>query len=492
MSKCLLKCGKYNNNYKYLIFAIIFSFLRDFALGSANVITFEKLKAFDAGNISNCFLVRQTFCYLFTIIFSYLIYKIEDKNSGGNEIQTSSKALQLEFERKTTSDIEYIHNENEIEIYPTKNLLFLIFLWILEEEFLSYFGNIMIHLDFWMLELIVLHHFLIKYFNIEVFKHQKMMLWYCFLPFTLKVITILLSYMDDRNRNEEGETFKYSKDVNQKKLIYVAVWWIIFIGLAIYSIFIILRPYVTTKMKWLIDKKYISASRIFFLYGVVGFFFCLTVSIIATFINCGGNNEKDYSFQSYFCNVKYENNIYLDNILVYFSEFYFSDSIFDNEIIAISLGAIFFFGYKYCCVRIIEHLTPVHIILTFPFYYIINKSYLLVLNVIKTDNNQPYLKNLRYAREKLYLDFFGDFVSIFGYLVYLEIIELHFCEYDYNVRRNIFDRGDLDADLTDLEDLNNSLKNGSDIDGSKRSFSSTDTQKSINGRNDSFAEIDNN
>ena len=123
MSKCFIKCGKYNKSYKFLFFAIILAFLKDIALGSPNVIYFEHLKLFDSGNISNCFLVRQTFCYLFTIIFSYIFYKIENKNSGGNDIFTSSKKLDEELDKKKTDDIEYIHYEIQLEEYPFKKLL---------------------------------------------------------------------------------------------------------------------------------------------------------------------------------------------------------------------------------------------------------------------------------------------------------------------------------------------------------------------------------
>ena len=460
MSKCLLKCGKYNINYKFLIFAIILAFLKDISLGSHNVIYFKELKAFDTENISNCFLVRQTFCYLFTIIFSFIFYKIENRNSGGNEIFTSSKNLDEGLDRKTTGDIEYIHYEMHLVEYPFKKLLFLIFLWILEEESISYIGNIMMRLDFWMLELIVIHYYLVKFFNIEVFKHQKLMLWYCILPFTLKVITIILSYYDENNK---------------ENLIYVRDWWIIFIGLGIYSILIFLRAYVTTKIKWIIDKKYISASRIFFLYGIVGFFFCLIITIIATFISCGTKNEIPLNY--YFCHVVDKNNdnkLYLDNFYIYFSKFFGDEPIPKIEIIAISTGAICFFFYKYCCVRIIEHLTPVHIILTFPAYYIINKSYLLILNIIKKEG-KLFIFDSQYGRYELFLDFFSDFISIFGYLIYLEIIELHFCQYDYNIRRNIFERSYLDADLSDL-----TSKSFSSLDGEKSSFSSYKTSKSNN------------
>ena len=63
---------------------------------------------------------------------------------------------------------------------------------------------------------------------------------------------------------------------------------------------------------------------------------------------------------------------------------------------------------------------------------------------------------MKYSWPKLILDFSSDFFAIIGYLIYLEIIELHFCKFDYNIRRNINDRGDAEADKTDLDKSNKS------------------------------------
>lgn len=38
---------------------------------------------------------------------------------------------------------------------------------------------------------------------------------------------------------------------------------------------------------------------------------------------------------------------------------------------------------------------------------------------------------------KFLFDFLGDLLSILGYLVYLEIIVLHFNKFDFNVKTNI-------------------------------------------------------
>ena len=35
------------------------------------------------------------------------------------------------------------------------------------------------------------------------------------------------------------------------------------------------------------------------------------------------------------------------------------------------------------------------------------------------------------------MDLLGNFITIFGFLIYLEIIELRFCKLNYNTRKNI-------------------------------------------------------
>ena len=48
-----------------------------------------------------------------------------------------------------------------------------------------------------------------------------------------------------------------------------------------------------------------------------------------------------------------------------------------------------------------------------------------------------------------------------GYLIYLEIIELHFCKFDYDIRRNINRRGNIEVDKIDLDKSYKSSSNSS-------------------------------
>ena len=48
-----------------------------------------------------------------------------------------------------------------------------------------------------------------------------------------------------------------------------------------------------------------------------------------------------------------------------------------------------------------------------------------------------FVNNSVYILSKFILDITGDIFSIFGLMIYLEIIELNFCGLDYNTRRTI-------------------------------------------------------
>ena len=451
MSKCI-NLGKFNANYKYFLLSIICLCVKDIAFGSSNVYIFEHLRIIDN---SKSFLIHEIFCYLFTILISFIFYKIEQNSiDNNNNINDEPKTINL-IGKASNKTLELIHNEEELITYSIGKFLFIIFLWIFEEELLSYYGEIMMLLDFWMLELIIISFFMIRILNIKLYKHQKLMLFLIIIPLILKIVTIYTSFKDEKNYCD-GSVYKYCHHVNKLKLIYVTFKWLVGIGICIYSILITLRAFVNTKLKWLIDHKYISPMIILIFYGIVGSLFCIIICGIATFFPCGPDEHNDYTIYDYFCKVKYNNNKYLDNFFSYFTNN--ENFKIETELLTIILGAFSFFFHKYFYIRTIEHLTPVHIIFSFPIYYILNKSYLILINFIKS--NQFYIKDMKNAKEILILDYISDGISIILYLIYLEIIEFHCFGYDFNLRRNILERGELDMDNAELS---RTIKNSSDF-----------------------------
>ena len=141
MSKECIKLGEMKSDTKFLFASIIANLFLDAALGSANVPIFKDLKALDSKNLSNCFLVRQTFCYIFTIIMGYIFYLYEKKHLSIKKVEEEDTNKKNEDD--TSNDLPLIHNEREeIKVsYSYKKVLFIIFLWVLEEQILSYFKD---------------------------------------------------------------------------------------------------------------------------------------------------------------------------------------------------------------------------------------------------------------------------------------------------------------------------------------------------------------
>ena len=76
---------------------------------------------------------------------------------------------------------------------------------------------------------------------------------------------------------------------------------------------------------------------------------------------------------------------------------------------------------------------------------------------------------------KLILDISSDFIAIILYLIYLEIIELNFCGFNFNLRNNIIKRGDRET-LKFLSDDN--INNEKDGENSENDDSSSHSNHS--------------
>ena len=90
---------------------------------------------------------------------------------------------------------------------------------------------------------------------------------------------------------------------------------------------------------------------------------------------------------------------------------------------------------------IIKHYTPIHVIFSFPIQFFIEKTFLLIFTAIFFIDQLFSKEN---QAKKFLLDIFGDIASIIGFLIYLEMIELNFWGFNYNLKKNIINRGEDD------------------------------------------------
>jgi len=188
------------------------------------------------------------------------------------------------------------------------------------------------------------------------------------------------------------------------------------------------------------DKKNIEAFKLLFIYGLFGTIISIFACLITTFVNCGYNNtEKD--IYDYICKIQYKDKKYFDSFIAYYYSFEGNYKMLKilSEIIKNIFATIFFFAHKYYSIKIIELFTPIHLIFSFPVYYFIQKIILIITTAI-TEHSFFGKNHINLIEHKFIVDTFGDILSIIGFLVYLEIIELNFCGLDYNLRKNIMKR----------------------------------------------------
>ena len=183
------------------------------------------------------------------------------------------------------------------------------------------------------------------------------------------------------------------------------------------------------------------------LYSIIGIIICTITCIFTTFLKCEEvEQESPSDIYDYICKVKDEDkrnkNIkkYYDNFSIFFrlnGKKTFLELLIIPQI-------LFFYINKYYYILIIKHLTPVHAILSFPAYYLLKKILLIINTLIYNHTFFDNVKQENYKVEKFLLDSFGDITSILGLLIYLEIIELNFCNFNYDLRKKIIKRGEIE------------------------------------------------
>ena len=448
--KLCIGFGEFNKYFLFILLSIIFDILNDSLSGFNYCEMFDEVKFLNTPSqqyFSWHHLIHQIFNYFGTFLFAFCFDKYESKMSQRESekgiIKLHNKNIQYSL---IFSDPEKYYNSKTIFI----KCLIVIFIWIIEEQLIIIYNYALKDLDFWMAELLIITYFNSYMFKSMIFNHQKLSIWLNLFPSILKILTIILTLV----KSDETLPILYKKNI-----IFIPI------GITIYLLLITLRSFVNTKIKWFMDLKYISASKLLKLYGIMGTFVCTIICLVTTFVSCKTIKQDNYDdIRDYICKIPYNgknktnkiDGIYFDSFLYYYKTFSgkvgdldFSIIEIFYEIIIIVSGIITFFFNKYFSISVIKNLTPVHLIFSTPLYFFIQKSFLIAYDLI---NGKSSLNKKEYLKYKFILDIAGDCFSILGFLIYLEIIELNCCNLDYNLKKNIYERSFLDYKAIDQID----------------------------------------
>ena len=135
-------------------------------------------------------------------------------------------------------------------------------------------------------------------FKLKIYRHQMFAIFFnSFICLLFKLPSFILSL-----------------ELKDEKSLYIKNKWYIVLVLIIYVIIITIRSYSYAKMKWFIDLKYISLTKLLIFIGFIGIFVSSISCIIQTYIKCSSKIN--------FCAVAENINNstddhYLDNFIIY-------------------------------------------------------------------------------------------------------------------------------------------------------------------------------
>ena len=430
-----IKCSSFNSKYKYILICCFFGLLCKFLFGYYHNENFEKLKFFRTNfqiKISYHVQVHDVFRYLSILIISIIIHKYQQYHSNKlNEKPTESRAL------SSSSGRLLIHNDIEKEFKEDNSSLSIFLansLYIIHKILTTFYNKIgLSDLDYWMFELLIISYLNNKMFKKNTYMHQKCGIYFNIIAcLPLKILSFLITFN------------------SEKKPIYRDHEWFIPIGIIFYFVIMLIRSYGISKMKYLMDLKYISPIKLLISYGKIGSIYSIIICSISTFVKCTNNYVNNN-----LCTIKYsksDKNIYLDNFIIYFKKLFGLDSKEDYslketffEIISTILGVISNFWYIYFYIYVIKYLSPVHVIFSRSLYYLFIHLLLIINNLILI--GKFFLENKRKEenRLKFIIDFSSNVLSIIGFMIYLEIIELNFWGCNYNLEKYIRNRSTDDT-----------------------------------------------
>ena len=447
--------GKFDSNYKYMLFFIIAE-LFDQYLFQKDIL--EKLGFFERTIVQDHKIIVEMCNYIGILIFSIilLIYEKYLQKTNNNNNNDKNELLTVNHSKNIYLK-SLIYNNQLSTKTPLLKVIFIFFLvFVVRQLLVSFYKCGLSGLDFWMFEMLFIYVISSKVMGDPVYKHQTISVFLVIiLSGLMKWISLMFIFFDSSER------------------IYKTYYIFIPIGLIIFLSITCIRAYTSCKIKMLMDLKYISSNKLLVIYGAIGTIICALTCLITTFAPCG-DTIISYDEMIKICTckkaIKSENENsnktinYYDSFIIHSEKVFKGDglNIFKN-ICLIIIKIIVIYFVNLFSILILKYLNPLFFICARYIYYFIVHVINFIVSLIKGVN----------IENGSYLDFFSEFVGILGILIYIEFLELNFCNLNYNLKRNIIQRSGEDAPYMTLIPLNEITDINQDDN------SSTNTEKAI-------------
>ena len=432
---CFIGIGNYSKYFLLILGICIFKFLKQSLFNFFQIYPPSQSGIFGFQPVLNGhFVIQSIYTYISYIIFSLLLKLISKKLSKNND----SNILERQMTRNQTFKIKSRSKtfEDEPDKFSIKKLL----------KAIAICSVIVIHADFskvmylydislfniWTFYIIFILLFMKRHFIIQIFRHQKYSM-----IFVIVICTILLLLSTFFPYNKQSDLNAYQK---VKALTGSYYYFILFLFL-----FIILNcmtAFFLVYSKALMEIEMIPPYILILITGIIGLILNLILLTFTSCFKCTMNN-----FIRNICITFINEGSYYDNLLIYFSNMKskYNNSLtkkefFVERFVVYPFYLIFSFLEFACQMFAVYYLNPNYILIKDPIYFGLLRLVLLFYNI---KNLSTYL----YIYQFFLLEF-AEIFAFFGYLVYLEILELKFCGLDKDLKRKIIKRNDLETNKT--------------------------------------------
>ena len=109
----------------------------------------------------------------------------------------------------------------------------------------------------------------------------------------------------------------------------------------------------------------------------------------------------------------------------------------------------------------------------------LNPNYILISDCIYYGTSKliEFIFNKNYGPKKFWVEFIAELLTILGYTIYLEIIELKFCGLDNDIKKNITERSIRECVINEIDFV---MNKGKDDDKDSDDEDSLDENKTTN------------
>ena len=427
MAKFIIGFGKFSKYYFFILASVITKTLKNFVFRN-------QLNPLDKGGIfgfipelSEHYYVQYFYKYISFIIGGLTLeYILERKKSKKNN-NVDNNIKQLSNENACLTKQTFIfRNDKKFDNYTKKEIIIVCLAYCISHESLKLLYLFRFDkLNIYTFKILYVLYFMKRYFVINIYNFRKVAIIIITIPVTiLLIISTSLPY--SKHYSEEGK----NKDLNAYEEVEKMTgnyFYIIpiFFALLIAEIFL---SYSRVRAKVLMDIRFLSPYMIIFYIGICGTILILIFLIVLPFIECSE------SMKEVFCKIEGKDNStkYIDNPLYYIERMSENNNIYIECFAVIPSFLVLNFVEFLCEILVIYRFNPNYVIIRDNIYYIVIRLLFVIFNY---NNYNEYISLIQLIILEM-----AETIIIFGFCIYLEIIELRFCGLDKYLKRNIIKR----------------------------------------------------